>query len=70
MIPPLQDTGESEYQRFKRLGQALLAVSKAEIQPEETLAKLEAEKRQIDAKLAEVHRVLKKRRSAKFSSRS
>ena len=36
MIPPLPESSESEYDRFKRFGKALLAVPKAEITPEET----------------------------------
>lgn len=71
MFPPLPPTGEPEYDRFKRFAQALLAVPKAEIMPEQALAKLEAEKQKIDAKLAEVRRVLKEQRhKARRSSRS
>lgn len=70
MIPPLPESNQSEYNRFKRFAQALLAVPKAEIMPEEALAKLEDEKRRVDAKIAEVRRVMKTRTSSKPSSRS
>ena len=63
MVPPLPDSNESEYDRFKRFGQALLAVPKTEIMPEQAQAKLESEKRMVDAKLAEVRRVLTKRKT-------
>jgi hypothetical protein len=70
MIPPLPESNESEYNRFQRLAKALLAVPKAEITPEETLAKLEEEKRRVDAKIADVRQVLQSRRTSKRSSRS
>ncbi len=38
--------------------------------PEEALARLEAERQKIDAKIADVRRVLKKCRPATHSSRS
>lgn len=67
MIQPLPDSlGRSEHDRLKRFAKALLAVPKAEIMPEETLAslaRLEAQKLQIDAKLADVRRTLAKRKS-------
>ena len=62
MIPPLPESNEPEYDRFRRFAKALLAVPKAEIMPEEALAKLEDQKRRVDAKIAEVRRVMKKRR--------
>ena len=68
MIPPLPESTEPEYDRFKRFAQALLAVPKAEIMPEDALVKLEDQKRRVDAKIAEVRRVLKSRRSSKPSS--
>jgi hypothetical protein len=37
---------------LKTLTQALLAVAKVEIMPEEALAKLQDEKRRVDAKIA------------------
>lgn len=61
-MPPLPESNGSEYDRFRRFAKALLAVPKTEISPEETLAKLQEEKRRVDAKLAEVRRVLKERR--------
>jgi len=71
MIPPLPESNEPEYDRFKRFAKALLAVPKAEITPEDALAKLEDEKRRVDAKIAEVRRVLAKRKvpNPKRSSR-
>jgi hypothetical protein len=70
MIPPLPESKQSEYDRFRTFAKALLAVPKAEIMPEEVLAKLEDEKRRVDAKIADVRRVLKSRRSLKPSGRS
>jgi hypothetical protein len=72
MLPPLPELpGESQQDRFKRFGQALLAVPKSEIMPEEALAKLESQKQRIDAKLNEVRRVLAKRKAKeKPSNRS
>jgi len=65
MIPPFSQSDESEHDRFRRFAKALLSVPKAEITPEETLAKLEAEKRRVDAKLAEVRQVLAQRRTTR-----
>lgn len=70
MIPPLPESNQSEYDRFRTFAKALLAVPKAEIMPEEALTKLEDEKRRVDAKIAEVRRVMKKRTSSKPSSRT
>jgi hypothetical protein len=62
MIPPLPDTfGKTEHDRFKRFAKALLAVPKPEVAPEETVAKLEIEKQEIESKLKAVRRELKKR---------
>jgi hypothetical protein len=71
MFPPLPESNESEYDRFRRFAQALLAVPKAEATPKEAPAKLAAERQMIDAKLADVRRGLVKRKSKeKPSSRS
>jgi hypothetical protein len=63
-IPPPPDSlGGSEHERFQRFAQAILAVPKSEVAPpEEALAKLEAQKQRIDAKIAEVGRQLGKRK--------
>jgi hypothetical protein len=66
MVPPMPESGQSEYSRFKQFAKALLAVPKAEIPTaEEALSKLEAKKQQIDTNIAAVDRELKKRRAAK-----
>jgi hypothetical protein len=66
MIPPMPESGQSEYNRFRHFAKALLAVPKAEIPTaEEALSKLEDEKQQIDANIAAVDRELKKRKAAK-----
>ncbi|HZT31367.1 MAG TPA: hypothetical protein VFA33_15875 [Bryobacteraceae bacterium] len=72
MIPPLPESNEPEYDRFKRFAKALLAVPKAEITPEDTLAKLEDQKRRVDAKIAKVRRILAQRKTSgpRRSSRS
>jgi hypothetical protein len=65
MIPPLPDTmGASETDRFKRFASAILAVPKMEIEaPEQAIARLQAEKRRIEAKIAAVRRAVAKRKS-------
>jgi hypothetical protein len=64
MFPPLPEIpGESQQDRFRRFAKAILAVPKAEIMPEEAFAKLESQKQRIDAKLADVRRVLAKRKA-------
>jgi hypothetical protein len=67
MIPPLPESwGGTEHDRFKRFAKAVLSVPKTEITPpEETIAKLQAEKQKVDAKIAEVRRELAKRKSAR-----
>jgi hypothetical protein len=67
MIQPLPETlGDSPHDRFKRFAKAVLSVPKDEITPpEEALAKLEAQKQQIDAKIADVGRELAKRKVTK-----
>jgi hypothetical protein len=63
MFPPLPEIpGESQQDRFRRIGQALLAVPKSEIMPEAALAQLEAQKQKIDAKLAELRREMARRK--------
>ncbi len=55
MIQPLtSELGDSESDRFKRFAEAVLAVPRSELAPEETLKKLEARKQRIDAKIAGV----------------
>jgi hypothetical protein len=67
MIPPRPESGRSEYSRFKQFAKALLAVPKDEIPTaEEALLKLEAEKHQINAKITEVRRALKKRKAIRM----
>ena len=63
MIPPLPDSlGETESERFKRFATTILSVPKTEIEtPEQTIGRLESEKRKIDRKIAEVRRREKKR---------
>jgi hypothetical protein len=58
MIPPLPDAlGETEQDRFKRFATAILFVPKSEIEtPEQAAARLQAEKRKIEAKTAAVKR--------------
>jgi hypothetical protein len=65
MIQPLPEAlGDSAQARFKRFAKAVLAVPKSEITPpEETLAKLEAHKQQIDAKIADVGRDLARQKA-------
>jgi hypothetical protein len=63
MLPPLPESNESEYDRFKRFAQALLAVPRSEIMPEEALEKLKAQKQRIDAKIAEVGQEMAKRKA-------
>jgi hypothetical protein len=74
MIQPLPEAlGDSAQARFKRFAKAVLAVPKSEVTPpEETLAKLETQKKTIDAKIAEVGRELAERNTGKpkRSSRS
>jgi len=71
MIPPMPESGQSEYSRFKQFARAILAVPKAEIPTaEEALLKLEAEKHQINARITEVRRALKKRKGDKSAARS
>jgi hypothetical protein len=67
MIPPLPESlGGSEHERFKRFAKAVLSVPKTEITPpEEVIAKLQAEKQKVDAKIAEVRRELTKHKTAK-----
>jgi hypothetical protein len=66
MIPPMPDSGGSAQDRFKRFAKAILAVPKSEITPpEEALAKLEAQKQRIDAKIADVSRELAKRKATR-----
>jgi hypothetical protein len=63
MIPSQPETlGGSEHDRFKRFAKALLAVSKSEAIPiEQTLAKLESDRRKIAAKIVELRREISKR---------
>jgi len=57
MIPPLPETNESPHDRFKRFASAILAVPKTEIETsEQVIARLQAEKRRIEAKIAAVKR--------------
>jgi len=67
MIQPLPEAlGDSAQARFKRFAKAVLAVPKSEVTPpEETLARLEAQKQSIDAKIADVGRELAKRKASK-----
>ncbi|MGD0870461.1 MAG: hypothetical protein ABSB88_12965 [Bryobacteraceae bacterium] len=62
MIQPLPEAlGVSAHDRFKRFAKAILAVPKSEITPpEEALAKLEAQKQNLDARIAAVGRELAK----------
>jgi hypothetical protein len=63
MIAPLPETlGDTPHERFTAFAKALLAVPKTEIMPvEETLAKLEADKLKIDAKIVKVRREISDR---------
>ena len=64
MMPPLPETDESEHERFKRFAKAILSVPRNEIvSPEEALAKLQAQRQKIDAKIDEVRRALVKRKA-------
>lgn len=65
MIPPLPDSlGGSEHERFQRFAKAVLSVPKIEITPpEEVIAKLQAEKHKVDAKIAEVRQEITKRKA-------
>lgn len=69
MIPPLPESlGGSEHERFQRFAKAVLSVAKTETKPaEEVLAKLEAEKNKVDAKIAEVRRAITQRKSSRKS---
>ena len=66
MIPPLPATfGESQSDRFKRFASAILSVPQSEDRdPEQAIVRLEAEKRKLERKTAEVRRVATKRKSA------
>jgi hypothetical protein len=70
MIPPLPDTlGASPNDRFKRFASAILAVPKTDIEtPEQAIARLQAEKRRIEAKIAAVKREKAMRKAQKPSS--
>ena len=43
LIPPLPETNESEYERFKRFAASIFAVPRSKVMPEQALAKLETE---------------------------
>jgi len=61
MMPPLPDAlGGSEYDRFTSFAKSILAVPRAKVMPEQALSKLEAEKRNVEGKIANVRRKLAK----------
>lgn len=69
MLPPLPDLGESEHDRFKRFAKAILAVPKSELPtPEQAIEKVQAQKRRIDAKIAEVRQKIVKPKSSRRTS--
>lgn len=60
MIPALPQSDDSPQGRFRRFARAVLAVSKTEIEtPEQAVARLEAEKRKIDGKIAAIRKILR-----------
>ena len=64
MISPLQDADESSTARFRRFARALLAVPKTEIEtPEQIVARLQAEKRNLETQIQQVEAELKRRKS-------
>jgi hypothetical protein len=64
MFAPLPESNESPHDRFKRFAGAILAVPKTETEtPEQAIARLRAEKRKIEKQIAEVQRVIAKRKS-------
>lgn len=64
MFSPLPESNETPHCRFKRFAKAILAVPKSEATPaEQVLSKLEFQKHEIDAKIAEVRRELAKRKA-------
>jgi hypothetical protein len=64
MISPLPDADESASTRFRRFARALLAVPKTEIEtPEQIVARLQAEKRKLEAQIQQVEAEIKKRKS-------
>ena len=58
MMPPLPETGQSEHDRFVKFARAVLSVPKAEV-----VARLEAQKQEIDNKLADMRQELAKRKA-------
>lgn len=65
MMPPLPETGQSEHDRFVKFAKAVLSVPKAEV-----VARLEAQKHEIDTKLADVRQELAKRKAATRKKKS
>jgi hypothetical protein len=63
MIAPLPDAlGTSQNDRFNRFATAILSIPKTEIEtPEQAIARLGAEKRKIERKIAAVKRERAKR---------
>jgi hypothetical protein len=67
MIPALPDSfGQTPHERFKAFAKAILAVPKSEVTTlEQVIEQLGAEKREIEAKIAKVKRVLANRKSSR-----
>ncbi len=58
MIPALPASSDSPQGRFRRFARAVLAVPKREIEtPEQAIARLEAEKRKIERKIAAIRKL-------------
>lgn len=66
MIPALPESNESAHDRFKRFAHAILSVPKTEIEtPEQAIARLQSEKRQIERQIDLIRRAKAKKRAAK-----
>lgn len=65
MMPPLPDSGQSEHDRFVKFAKAVLSVPKAEV-----VARLEAQKQDIDNKLVDVRQELAKRKAGQLKKSS
>lgn len=71
MIPPLPESNDPPQERFKRFAKAILSVPKTEIEaPEQALARLEAEKRKIERKIAAVRQEVAKQNKITVKSPS
>jgi len=64
MIAPLPQSNEPEHDRFKHFAKAILSVPRTEIEtPEQAIFRLEAEKKKIEGKIAEIKREKARRKT-------